>query len=132
MTAPAELSRDAEEFLSYLAVERGRASASISAYRRDLVGYERFLAERSLSLAQADTGLVEAYVALLSEKLRPSSTARALAAVRGLHRFCVDERGAPGDPLDPIVAALAMIVSSVFIIFNSRRLNSIQSLVEND
>ena len=102
MAAPAVLSRDAEEFLSYLAVERGRASASISAYRRDLVAYEGFLAGRSVSLAQADAGVVEAYVALLSETRRPSSTARALAAVRGLHRFCVDERGAPSDPTEGV------------------------------
>jgi integrase/recombinase XerD len=102
MTAPAVLSRDAEEFLSYLAVERGRAPASISAYRRDLAAYERFLADRRLTLDQADARSIEAYVALLSESKRPSSTARALAAVRGLHRFCADERGAKGDPTEGV------------------------------
>ena len=47
-------------------------------------------------------GVVESYVAFLSATKRPSSTARALAAVRGLHRFCVDERGAPADPTEGI------------------------------
>ncbi|HLN06799.1 MAG TPA: site-specific tyrosine recombinase [Acidimicrobiales bacterium] len=102
MAAQAVLSRDAEEFLSYLAVERGRAAASISAYRRDLAAYERFLADSGVTLVQADTTLIETYVALLGETRRPSSTARALAAVRGLHRFCVDERGAPGDPTEGV------------------------------
>ena len=102
MAAQAVLSRDAEEFLSYLAVERGRAPASISAYRRDLAAYERFLADRGVTLLKADVGLVEAYVALLSETMRPTSTARALAAVRGLHRFCVDERGATLDPTEGV------------------------------
>jgi len=102
MAAQAVLSRDAEEFLSYLAVERGRAAASISAYRRDLVAYERFLGDLGVTVQQADSGVVEAYVALLSEKFRPTSTARALAAVRGLHRFCVDERGASGDPTEGV------------------------------
>ncbi|MFZ2058868.1 MAG: site-specific tyrosine recombinase [Acidimicrobiales bacterium] len=102
MAAQAVLSRDAEEFLSYLAVERGRAPASISAYRRDLAAYERFLADRGVTLLEADVGLVEAYVALLSETMRPTSTARALAAVRGLHRFCVDERGATVDPTEGV------------------------------
>ena len=102
MAAPAILSRDAEEFLSYLAVERGRAIASISAYRRDLAAYEGFLTDRGTNLVQADAGVIEAYVALLNETKRPSSTARALAAVRGLHRFCVDERGAPGDPTEGV------------------------------
>jgi len=102
VAAPAILSRDAEEFLSYLAVERGRAIASISAYRRDLAAYEGFLTDRGTNLVQADAGVIEAYVALLNETKRPSSTARALAAVRGLHRFCVDERGAPGDPTEGV------------------------------
>ena len=102
MAAKAQLSRDAEEFLSYLTVERGRAPASISAYRRDLVAYEHFLADRGVTLLEADVGLIEAYVALLSETRRASSTARALAAVRGLHRFCVDERGATVDPTEGV------------------------------
>ena len=102
MAAQAVLSRDAEEFLSYLTVERGRAPASISAYRRDLLAYERFLSDRGVTLLEADVGLVEAYVALLSETRRASSTARALAAVRGLHRFCVDERGATLDPTEGV------------------------------
>lgn len=98
----AVLSRDAEEFLSYLAVERGRAPASISAYRRDLAAYERFLSERGLGLGEADVGTIEAYVALLGASRRASSTARALAAVRGLHRFCVDERAASRDPTEGV------------------------------
>jgi len=102
LAAKAQLSRDAEEFLSYLTVERGRAPASISAYRRDLVAYEHFLADRGVTLLEADVGLIEAYVALLSETRRASSTARALAAVRGLHRFCVDERGATVDPTEGV------------------------------
>jgi len=102
LAAKAQLSRDAEEFLSYLTVERGRAPASISAYRRDLVAYEHFLADRGVTLLEADVGLIEAYVALLSETRRASSTARALAAVRGLHRFCVDERGARVDPTEGV------------------------------
>jgi integrase/recombinase XerD len=96
------LSRDAEEFLSYLAVERGRAPASIAAYRRDLCAYEAFLAERGVALERVDVAAVEAYVALLASTKRPSSTARALAAVRGLHRFCVDERGAVLDPTEGV------------------------------
>jgi integrase/recombinase XerD len=102
LAAQAVLSRDAEEFLSYLAVERGRAPASISAYRRDLAAYERFLADQGVTLLKADVGLIEAYVALLSQTMRPTSTARALAAVRGLHRFCVDERGATVDPTEGV------------------------------
>jgi len=102
VAAKAVLSRDAEEYLSYLSVERGRAPSSIAAYRSDLVAYERYLSESHVTVAEVDAALVEAYVALLSGRQRPSSTARALAAVRGLHRFCLDERGAPGDPTEGV------------------------------
>jgi integrase/recombinase XerD len=102
LAANAGLSRDAEEFLSYLTVERGRAPSSISAYRSDLVSYERFLLAQGLTIAEVSADTIEAYVALLAASQRPSSIARALAAVRGLHRFCVDERGAPGDPTEGV------------------------------
>jgi integrase/recombinase XerD len=102
--APAPvLSRDAEEFLSYLAVERGRAPASISAYRRDLAAYEAFLVDAGVTLQGVDASVVEGYVAHLGAMgKRPTSTARALAAIRGLHRFCVDERGAATDPTEGV------------------------------
>jgi integrase/recombinase XerD len=102
LSPQAVLSRDAEEFLSYLTVERGRAPASISAYRRDLASYEQFLSDCHITLESADAAVIESYVALLSSSKRPSSTARALAAVRGLHRFCVDERGARLDPTEGV------------------------------
>jgi integrase/recombinase XerD len=100
-TARRPLSRDGEEFLSFLAVERGRAPASITAYRRDLRAYEEFLAGRGVSLSEAGPRLVEDYLAFLAASgRRATSNARALAAIRGLHRFCVDERGAPSDPTE--------------------------------
>ncbi len=93
------LSADAEEFLAYLAVERGRAPNSVAAYRRDLAGYEEFLAGRRLTLGEVTPAVVEDYLAVLAASgLKASSRARALVAVRGLHGFCQEERGAPSDP----------------------------------
>ncbi len=44
-------------------------------------------------------GVVEAYLATLAAAGRaPASRARALVAIRGLHAFCHDERGAASDP----------------------------------
>jgi len=93
------LSQDAEEFLSYLVVERGRAKNSISAYRHDLGSYEDFLRARGVDLLKVTTPIVEDYLGFLrASGLRATSRARALAAIRGLHQFCVDERGAVVDP----------------------------------
>ena len=45
-----ELPLAAEEFLVWLASERGRARNTIDAYRRDLVAYQGWLARRSLKM----------------------------------------------------------------------------------
>ncbi|HEV2360933.1 MAG TPA: site-specific tyrosine recombinase [Acidimicrobiales bacterium] len=102
-TTRTPLGRDSEEFLSYLAVEKGRALNSIAAYRRDLSGYEEFLRARELSLSQATPAVIEDWLSFLAASgLRKSSAARALAAVRGLHRFRVDEGGASFDPTEDV------------------------------
>jgi integrase/recombinase XerD len=96
---PRPLSKDSEEFLSWLAVERGRAANTITAYRRDLASYEEFLDGRGLAVAQVTEPVVEDYVAFLRAAGRkPASVARALVSVRSLHRFCVDEGAALSDP----------------------------------
>ncbi|MDQ1373057.1 MAG: integrase/recombinase XerD [Actinomycetota bacterium] len=93
------LSRDSEEFLSWLAVERGRAANTINAYRRDLASYEEFLRGRGLAVAEVTEPVVEDYVAFLRAAGRaPASVARAMVSVRSLHRFCVDEGAATSDP----------------------------------
>ena len=93
------LGREAEEFLAWLAAERGRSANTLSAYRRDLAGYAEFLQSRGRSATAVDTRLVEDYLAFLRAAGRkPSSTARALAAVRGLHRFLAEEGEAASDP----------------------------------
>ncbi len=93
------LSLDGEEFLSWLTVERGRAANTLAAYRRDLRAYEAWLAERGVALGQVSESDVVDYVAQLWASGRaPASVARALVAVRSLHRFLVDEGHAGLDP----------------------------------
>jgi integrase/recombinase XerD len=100
-TAPprAPLGRSAEEYLSWLAVEQGRARNTLAAYRRDLLAYERFLAGRGRRVEDADLAVVEEHLAeLRAGGAGPATVARALSAVRGLHRFCLDEGLAASDP----------------------------------
>ncbi len=93
------LSRPAEEYLTWLAIEQGRARNTILSYRRDLVSYEAFLAARGTTVDGADVASVEEHLAeRRAAGLGPASVSRALAALRGLHRFLLEEGGATGDP----------------------------------
>ena len=89
----------AEEFLSWLAVERGRSANTLAAYRRDLAAYVVWLDADGHGLEDVSEPDVERYVAQLrSEGRAPASVARALVSVRTLHRFLADEGRLAGDP----------------------------------
>jgi integrase/recombinase XerD len=100
---PVALSLAGEEFLSWLSVERGRAPNTLAAYRRDLRAYEAWLRGRHLALGDVAEGDVLDYIAALWASGRAaSSIARALVAVRSLHRFLADEGHARSDPTGDI------------------------------
>ncbi len=95
----AALPLEAEEFLTWLAVERGRAANTLAAYRRDLDAYVRWLADQRRGLDGVDDADITAYVAHQRAAGRaPSSTARSLVAVRSFHRFSALEGRAEHDP----------------------------------
>lgn len=84
----------AEEYLASLRSERGLATNTLAAYRRDLTQYLD-----SLEGAPPDPGLVSAFVEeLYGRGLAATTVARKIAAVRGYHRFLVVEGMAPEDP----------------------------------
>src|SRR5882757_9869606 len=83
-------------YLDHLAVERGVAGNTLSSYRRDLDRYVAYLAShRVTSLDGIDGAAVSGFLGYLREgdaehqALSASSAARAVVAVRGLHRFAV-------------------------------------------
>jgi integrase/recombinase XerD len=83
-----------EEFLASLRSERGLSPATVEAYRRDLRQYLAFLDERPPGPEESS-----GFVRSLGERgLAPSTIARKVAAVRGLHRFMVAEGMAEEDP----------------------------------
>jgi integrase/recombinase XerD len=89
-----------EEYLSWLAVERGRARNTLLAYHRDLAYYEETLADRGLqSPAGAERGDIDAHFdRMASEQRSPATMARSLSVIRGLHQFMVDEEMTTADP----------------------------------
>ncbi|WP_433215278.1 site-specific tyrosine recombinase XerD [Microtetraspora malaysiensis] len=92
-------------YLAHLAVERGLAANTLASYRRDLRRYVDHLRSRGLdTFADVGESDVVAFLAALREgddehpALVASSAARAVSAVRGLHRFALREGVAGHDP----------------------------------
>ena len=97
--AEGRLEPEVEDFLVWLAVEKGRATNTLSAYRRDLVRYRDHLRRRGAGVVEATEDDVVAFIhVLVGEGLAPASVTRTLVAVRGLHRFLVAEEVRPDDP----------------------------------
>jgi integrase/recombinase XerD len=94
----AALPRPAEEFLSWLEVERGRSPRTLASYRRDLAAYEETLTARDASMVSASPSDVAAHLAALRRGHRAASVARALSSIRGVHRFLVEEGHRVDDP----------------------------------
>ncbi len=83
-------------YLDHLAVERGVATNTLASYRRDLNRYVDYLdASAVTSIVDVDAAAVTAFLAYLREgdemhqALSAPSAARAVIAVRGLHRFAL-------------------------------------------
>ncbi len=100
------LDGEIQAYLDHLDVERGVAANTLSSYRRDLRRYLQYLADRKIGrLADVSEPDVSDFVVTLRRgdpdngvpELSASSAARALIAVRGLHRFAAIEGLAPTD-----------------------------------
>src|SRR5690606_41509038 len=86
--APDLLPLAVEEWLTWLATEKGRVPSTLAAYRRDVRRWWRWLRARGLDLGDVREPDVEAYIADLRDAgLAPATVARAVVAVRSLHRF---------------------------------------------
>lgn len=92
-------------YLDHLAVDRGLAANTLSSYRRDLRRYvDALLARGRTAIGQVGEDDVTSFLAGLREgdarhpPLAARSAARAVVAVRGLHRFAVREGLSAADP----------------------------------
>jgi integrase/recombinase XerD len=92
MTVQNESDHLVEAFLRWMTVERGRATNTVSSYRRDLAKYVAFLQSRSSDVMSATNEDVEAFIrSLQASGEAAASTARRLAALRMLHAYLVAE-----------------------------------------
>lgn len=99
------------EYDMWLRVERGLAANTAAAYRRDVRRYAEYLRG---SGEHDPAGVREEVVARYVHQLRdardergtpryaPSSVARAVAAIRSFHRFCLEEGLVTSDPTEDV------------------------------
>ena len=96
--AAVDLPLEVEEFLTWMATERGRSVNTLMAYRRDLGAWIAWLRGRGAALADVTPDDVNRFVSERRETAAAASVARQLAAMRMLHRFLADEGHLPTDP----------------------------------
>jgi integrase/recombinase XerD len=106
-----ELAGLLDEYATWLRVERGLAANSLAAYRRDLRRYADWLRSSGHDDPETiDETVVAAYVEWLKStrdddgrpRFAASSIARAMAAVRSFHRFCMEEGLLDTDPSEEV------------------------------
>jgi integrase/recombinase XerD len=109
--APDRLEALLDEHETWLRAERGLRPNTLTAYRRDLRAYERFLRdEGTTDPSVVDERQVQRYADHLRDavddddgrRYSAASVARALVAVRSFHRFCVDEGQVATDPTEDV------------------------------
>ena len=97
MNLPAH--RLVELFLDMIAAERGAATNTLDAYRRDLTAYSAGLVARGRTPVDSATDDLRAYLATLeAQGFAATSAARKLSAIRQFHRFLVAEGKRTDDP----------------------------------
>ncbi|HET6412729.1 MAG TPA: site-specific tyrosine recombinase XerD [Anaeromyxobacter sp.] len=91
-------------YLSHLRIEKGLSPNSVEAYGSDVRAYLGALDRMGItSWEEVGRAEVRAHLAgLVRAGLSPRSQARALSAIRGLHRLLAAERVAPADPTEEI------------------------------
>ncbi|MGN6326308.1 site-specific tyrosine recombinase XerD [Pseudolysinimonas sp.] len=104
----AELRRELERYLRHVAIERGRSTHTVAAYRRDLTAFLA-TAERAgvTGPAGLTSELVQEHARSLRSGERPqaaSSVARALSSIRGFTRFLLEEGVLESDPAAEVAA----------------------------
>jgi integrase/recombinase XerD len=87
------------DYLAVLVVERGLATQTVASYRRDLESFGRWLAARNLDAKACERAHLRRYITELRGRgLSARSTARALAALRGLFRHLLELGTTKEDP----------------------------------
>ncbi|MDD5099510.1 MAG: site-specific tyrosine recombinase XerD [Syntrophales bacterium] len=87
-----------DDYLNYLAVEKGASRNTIEGYSRDLGRYAEFAGDEGISGIDTE-GLISFLASLQKEGLAANSVNRALAAVRGFYKYLLREKKVDHTPV---------------------------------
>ena len=94
-----------QEYLSFLRVEKGLSSNTLSSYRRDLEKLEAFAKDNGIEVQNLSRGEVGRWVKSLSESgLSPRSIARAVSGVKGFYKFLLRDGFIQDDPTSDLLS----------------------------
>lgn len=95
-----EVSPVIDSYLSAMWLEKGLSEHSLSAYRRDLCAFEKWLIKQGGSLLKVDAGKVQAYLAYrYAANVSPRSVSRALSCLRGFYQHQLREGQIQNNPV---------------------------------
>ena len=99
---PSAVRRHLDQFLDYIAVEKGLAENTLQAYRGDLARYLCYLEERGIhNMEKADQShVLDLLYQLRACGLHSSSMARNLSAIKTFHRYLLSEGITSSDPTE--------------------------------
>jgi len=88
-----------DRFLDAVWMERGLSPNTLSAYRADLIGLDRWLGSHGTLISSATRADLQAFLAWRVEQgARPRSTARQLSSFRRFYRYLLRESALKEDP----------------------------------
>ncbi len=87
-----------DDYLNYLAVEKGASRNTIEGYSRDLGRYAEFAGDEEIGGIDTE-GLISFLASLKQEGLAANSVNRALAAVRGFYKYLLREKKVDHTPV---------------------------------
>ena len=94
-----------EQFLEYSLLEKGLSPATLSAYQIDLAQYRAALEDNNVeNLEDIKEEFAQGFLSSLIQRgLAASTVSRKISAVRGFHRFCVNENLTPDNPAETLI-----------------------------
>jgi len=92
-----------EKFLIYLEKSRRKSPNTVEAYKRDLIDFGRFLAEKNTELSKALNSDVVAYLLKLKKDGKSAATTnRKVASLRAFYTFLINQKVVSDNPIKEI------------------------------